>query len=90
MMQFDWYNIFNLTEFLALNLVSRNLTVSLEGAGEKDVLIVRGNTVSIVFEDVLLSINFEDANPFVREGDDASYAVYKDSDSNIWLGIEAA
>lgn len=89
-MTFDWYKIFNLAEFMALNLVSRSLTVVLEGAGEKDILIVRGNTVSIVFEDVFLPIEFEDDNPFVREGDEKSYAVYKDESGDVWLGIEAS
>jgi hypothetical protein len=35
-----------------------------------------------------LPIEFEDANPFIREGEDASYAVYKDSNSDVWVGIE--
>lgn len=88
-MNFDWFNIFNLDEFLALNICSRNLTLSLEDHGEKEVLITRGNEISITFEDVLMPISYEDENPFVREGDgDIHYAVYKDSDNDVWLGIE--
>lgn len=89
-MNFDWYKLFNLEEFMALNLVSRNLKVSLEGRGEKEVLIVRGNQVSLVFADVILPIGFENYNPFIEVGSQSSYAVFKDSDNNVWLGIEAA
>lgn len=90
-MTFDWFNIFNLDEFLALGIPSRNQTLSLEDHGEKDVLITRGNEVSIVFEDVLMPISFEDENPFVREGDGSiHYAIYKDVSNDIWLGIEVS
>ena len=87
-MNFDWFNIFNLTEFSNDMLVSRNLTVSLESYGEKEVLITRGNLFSVVFEDVIMPIGFEGDNPFVREGEEKHYAVYKDTDENVWLGIE--
>lgn len=88
-MNFNWYLLFNLTEFLATDLVSRVLTVSLEEVGEKSILITRGNLVSLVYEDVFLPIEFQSDNPLIREGDDASYAVYKDVNQDVWLGIEA-
>lgn len=87
-MTFDWYQIFNLNEFLATGLVSRTYTFVLEGRGQKDVLVTQGNETSIVYEDVLLPVLFNDDNPFVREGDDGTYAVYKDSNDNVWLGFE--
>ncbi len=88
-MTFDWYLIFNLTEFLATGLVSRDMTVSLEGIGDADVMITKGNLVSIVFRDVIMPILFDDENPFVREGDDGTYAVFKDpATENVYLGIE--
>jgi hypothetical protein len=87
-MNFDWYNIFNLTEFTDELLISRSLTVFLEGRGEQEILITRGNVISIVYEDVIMPIEYLDENPFVREGDDAHYAVYKDSNEDVWLGIE--
>lgn len=87
-MTFNWFKIFNLTEFLSLQLVSKSYPVIMEGVGQKDILVVRGNEVSIVYEDVFLSLQFEDANPFIREGDDASYGIYRDSANDVWLGIE--
>lgn len=88
-MQFDWYQLFNYMTFLNDGLVSRTLTVVLDGVGQRNILIVKGNEVSIVYEDVILPVLFENENPFISEGDLAHYAVYKDSDENIWLGIEA-
>lgn len=87
-MNFNWYNLFSLSEFLETDLVSRKLTVILDGFGQKDILITRGNVVSIQYEDTFLPISFHDENPYVREGDAASYAVYKDSNDRVWLGIE--
>ncbi len=86
-MIFDWYELFSLPEFLATGLVSRTVKVVLEGKGQKDILITQGALTSIVFEDVFLPLQFEDANPFVREGDDGTYAIYKDSDDMIHLGV---
>lgn len=83
-MIFDWYKIFNLQDFLDLDLVSRTYTVSLEGIGQKDILVTKGNSVSVIYEDVLLPINFADKNPYVRD----TFAVYKDDDDNVYVGVE--
>ncbi len=87
-MTFNWFQLFNMTEFLALELVSKTYQVILEGIGQKDILVTRGNEVSIIYEDVLLAVEFQSDNPFTREGDDATYGVYLDADDNVWLGIE--
>jgi len=83
-MTYDWYYIFNLTEFEALDLVSRMYTPILENLGQKEILVTKGNYTSILYDDVFLPINLNDRNPFAM-GD---YAVYLDSDSqNVFLGI---
>jgi hypothetical protein len=81
---FDWYRLFRLPEFVATGLVSRTLTVSLEGIGEKTVLITSGNTVGITYEDTFIPLALTGKNPYVR----GSYAAYRDADDYIWLGIE--
>lgn len=86
-MLFDWYNLFSLTEFLAQGLISRTLHVNLDGIGQKDILVTRGNEISLIYEDVILPINFRDQNPYNRAGSEKTYAVYQDSNNNIWLGI---
>lgn len=88
-MNYQWFLIFNLTEFLATGLVSRTVQAVLEGIGQKDILITKGNEVSIVYEDVFLPIGFTGDNPYSREGEAKTYAVYKDTSENVWLGIEA-
>lgn len=81
---YDWYNLFSLTEFEAADLVSRSITVVLEGVGEKEILITKGNTTGITYEGVFLPVNFLGKNPFEFE----EYAVYLDADNNVWLGLE--
>lgn len=83
-MNYDWYELFNLTEFVATGLVSRTLKLSIEGVGEVDVLITVGNWVSIVYDGVMLPIGFAGKNPYAI----SPYAVLQDTDANIWLGIE--
>lgn len=80
----NWYRIFSLTEFLATGLVSRTYTVSLEGIGQVDILVTRGNLVNVLFQDTFLGINFNDENPYYR----SPYAVYVDPDNGVWVGIE--
>ena len=83
-MIFNWFLIFNLTEFLATNLVSRSYELELEGIGIKDVLVTNGKTVSITYEDAMLSINLNGKNPFVFEG----HAVFLDAATqNVYLGL---
>lgn len=86
-MTFNWFKIFNMDEFLALELFSKTYLVILEGVGQRDVLVTRGNEVSIVYDDVLLVVDFEGDNPFVRVGAENTYAVYKDENADVWLGI---
>lgn len=80
---FNWYILFNKVDFTSKELVSFNGTVNIEGVGIKDFLITQGNMTSIVFDNVLLTIDLNQKNPF-RIG---NYAVWQDEDNNIWLGI---
>lgn len=84
MRTFDWYLIFSLPDFLATGLVSRTETVYLDGVSQKDILITKGNTVAMTFEDTFLPIEFADKNPYIR----TPYAVYVDAEGGVWLGIE--
>jgi hypothetical protein len=84
-MNYDWYNIYNMTEFLATGLVSRTVTVIFDGLGLKEILLTKGydDGVSVLFDDVFLKINLNDKNPFEFE----DRAVYLDSNNDIWVGI---
>lgn len=80
---YNWYKIFNLDDFNALNLVSQDLDLFLTGPGEVSINITKGNEVSINFRDAFLPINFGGKNPFIA-GD---YAIYQDTNKDVWLGI---
>lgn len=80
----DWYNIFNLTEWLATGLISRKLSIFLEGRETKEILITQGNETAIQVDDLFLPLNFQGKNPW-KEG---TTAVWVDADNNVWLGYE--
>lgn len=82
-MEYAWYEIFNLYEFLDTYLVSREFDVVLLGQGSKIVMVVRGNEVGIVYEETYLKIN-QDGNLIYEFNDHASFL---DVDGNVWLGI---
>ncbi len=87
-MIFDWYKVINKPEFEATGLVSRELTIVLEGIGAKTVLVTVGNYFSLTVDDVMLSIGIglETANPFVFQ----ERAIYLDDAGDVWYGVLAA
>lgn len=85
-MIFDWYKVFNLDEFLAEQITSREMILLLESIGRTVLLISRGNLVSISFNDVFLPVNFSGDEPYV----DSGYASYLDEDNNVWFGVEVS
>jgi hypothetical protein len=82
-MTYDWYKIINMDDFQALGLPSKSVEVILEGIGLREVLITQGVNVSLLYDDVFLSVNMNDRNPL--EFDD--HACYIDANNDIWLGI---
>lgn len=83
-MTYDWYKIFNLTEFLATGLVARSLVLELDGRGSTTFEIFRGNEVGVQFDDAFLPVSFLEQNPYVQ----GTYAVYLDATDNVWFGFE--
>lgn len=88
-MQFRWWLIFNQTEFLATGLVSRVYPTVLSELGLKDVLVTKGNLVSVTVDGVMLSLGLKADNPFVfgaAEGG-TNKAVYLDeSTGDVYYG----
>lgn len=83
-MAFQWYKIFNSVEFEALGLPSKTYTQNLEGIGETDVLVTKGDEIGVLFQDVFLVVGLNGKNPFVFE----ERAVYKNSDDDVFVGIQ--
>lgn len=83
-MIYDWFKIFNLTEFNAAGLVSREYVLELEDIGQKSILVTKGDLVSVLYDDVFLSLNLNAHNPFEFE----NHAVYLDPLTNdVHLGV---
>ncbi len=83
---YDAYKIINLDDFNDLELVSRKLSIVLGTLGLVDILVTKGNLVSLFYDGVFLSLNLNDKNPFEFEGK----AIFIDPDNNIWLGLPVA
>lgn len=83
-MIYNWFKIFNKTEFEALDLPSKEYLLNLEGVGEKTILVTKGNSVGILYEDVFLLLDLNNKNPF--EFDD--HAIYVDINNDVYLGIK--
>lgn len=82
-MNYNWYNLFNLTEFEETGLVSRTITTSLLGIGSEDVLITKGFQTCITYKEALLKINDQEVFSF------GGYATYLDENADVWLGVPA-
>lgn len=83
MNSYTWFYLFNAAEFEALGLISRTITVNLDGIGLKKVLITKGSKLGITYEGVFLAIGTADRNPFSIDG----LAVYRDELDQVWLGF---
>jgi len=81
---YQWFRVFNKTEFLALGLVSRNYILTLEGIGQKEILVTKGSEVGITYNGVFLLLGLNENNPFEFDG----HAIYIDANDDVYLGIE--
>ncbi len=83
-MRFDWFKLFNLTEWIATGLVAQSLTVNLEGKGRTTFEITQGNTTGIrlASAEVFLPVAFLENNPYIQDG----YAVYLDDANDVYFG----
>lgn len=79
-----FYKIFHLQDFIDSGLVSRTIEVELEDIGLKEIMITRGNLISILYEGVFLSLDLNDKIPFEFE----DYAIYEHTDGYVYLGID--
>lgn len=77
------YKIFNKDEFDALELYSKTYILNLEGIGEKNILVTKGNLYGITYDGILLLLNLNDKNPFEFE----TFAIYMDESNDVYLGI---
>lgn len=82
-MTYLWFKIFNRTDFEATGVVSRTYSLNLEGVGLKSILVTKGETIGITYDDVFLSLELNEKNPLEFEG----YAIYVDENDDVYLGF---
>lgn len=86
MNDFTWYPIFNLAEFEATGLVSREYSLVLEGVGLCNFLVTKGNLISVTYDDVMLSLGLTESVPFVSDG----YGLVLSTDGSVYWGMPNA
>ena len=82
-MIFTWFKIFNVDDFLALDLVSKTYTLELEDIGLREIMVTHGETVAMTYEDVFLPLELLSSNPFIMDG----FAAYVKENGDAYLGI---
>lgn len=82
-MTYNWYKVFNKTEFEALGLVSAEYSIIFKNVGLKTIIVTKANYLSATLDDVFLPINLNDKNPFEFE----DRAIYLDENDDVWVGI---
>lgn len=86
---FNWFLIFNRLEFDLTGLVSRKYSVTLDGIGDKDILVTRGNLLSMTYEGVMVSL---DTNPPVDAPFTAPFifdnlGMMQTTNGDVYLGV---
>lgn len=82
-MIFNWFRIFNLTEFLSTELVSVSYRLELENVGIKEILVTQGNEISLTYEDTMLMVAEADT-VFTFNGKAAYWSSVTD---DVYLGL---
>ncbi len=83
-MNYDWFKVFNMDEFEGLGLVSKEYEVVLEDYGLKSIYVFKGDFVSVLFDDVFLTVNLNDRSPFAID----QRAVFMDDNLDVWVGVQ--
>lgn len=81
-MIYDWYKIFNKDEFEALNLVSKNYQLELQDRSLKNILVTKGITLGVFVDDIFLSLELNNKEPFEFEG----MAIDIDANNDVYIG----
>lgn len=81
-MIYNWYLIFNIAAFEALDLVSKTYKLQLEDVGLSEVLVTKGEALGVTYDGVFLSLGMNDKSPFELDG----YAIYELM-GDVYLGI---
>ncbi len=83
---YDWYKIINKTEFEATGLISREVSVILEGVGTKSFLVTKANYLAITVDEVFLPLGVKPDSIFEFE----ERAIYLDANQDVWYGIKVS
>lgn len=81
---YSWFIVSTVTAIEALGLLRCVLTVTLEGLGEKEIVVHPGRFYSVIIDGIHLPIGLNSRNPINKL--DRSAMI--DTAGNIWVGIK--
>jgi len=82
-MIFDWYKIFNIDVFDALDLYSEEFQVILQGYAFKTIMVYKGIGYSVLIDGVFLRVDLNAKNPFIFE----ERAIFVDENDDVFYGV---
>lgn len=85
-MNWKWFKIFSMIEFVGTGLVYKDYQVELEGLGVYTIRALQGQRQNILFDSVFLTVNLNAKNPFTFEG----RGVFVDENQDVWVGVQDA
>lgn len=81
---YNWFKIFNLSDFLDTELVSQKFNFSLSGVGDSEFTAVLGNVVSLIYLDECMPVNMYPEQLYQKN----NYAIYRDDlTGDVWFGF---
>ncbi|AEG42323.1 hypothetical protein BdPhPhi1402_gp26 [Bdellovibrio phage phi1402] len=86
---FNWFLIFNRVEFDETELVSRTYSVTLDGIGDKDILVTRGNILSMTYDGVMVGLDTDSpadapfSAPFIFD----NVGIMQTTNGDVYLGL---
>lgn len=82
-MRYLYYEIISKDDFDALNVPSKAVDILITELGLQTVLVTKGNYYSFLYDDVFVTYNLNNRNPFLFE----DYAIYL-KDGMFYLGVK--
>lgn len=81
---YNWFKIFNINEFLSLDLVSKSYALRLQGIGDSIFTAYQGNYVSVQYLDEFMPVDLYEPAQYEK----GTYSIYRDdATGDVYFGF---
>lgn len=81
-MSWNYWKVYTVKKFEVQNVPQVTITRDLDTLGTVEISFFQGFNLSVLFQEVILTPNLNDRNPFYKNG----VAAYIDEKGQIWVG----